>query len=151
MPIKQSSSTRNVRLDNPRVAFTNGAIQVRLNYSVGFREIVGRAPAPTLTDPFGTRTLYSPWVTDSGWVEADVRTPINNWILSLWTRSAYVRWASNNSATRLIAGEIDSKVRNLIADSVNRSIVNTFGSQDIDVKRIVLELAAPVLSRNIGF
>ncbi len=150
MPIKQSSNTRNVRLDNPRVEFTNGAIRVRLNYSVGFREIVGRVPAPTLTDPFRTRTLYSPWVTDSGWVEADVRTPINNWILSLWTRSAYVRWTSNNSATRLIAGEIDSKVRNLIADSVNKSIVNTFGSQDIDIKRIVLELAAPVLSRNIG-
>lgn len=150
LPLGQVHSTDSQRLTlrNPRVTFKNDAISVRLDYSVGTRGWT-EVPSPTISNPGRKRKVYTPWVTDTGWIEVDLRTQISNGVLSVHTRNAYVRWSSRNKFTNLIRDVFDQRVRDNVAKAVNDGIRNTLGGRQMDLKPLVLDRGAPVIARQL--
>jgi hypothetical protein len=143
------TDTQKLSIKNPRVAFKDGAIVVRLDYSAETRGMT-EVPAPTFNNPRNKKKVFTPWASDSGWIEFDLRTGVSNWVFEAHTRSGYVRWSSNNQFTRMFSSLIDDRIRNEVARTVNQAIAAELPGRRFDLRQELLTKGPPLIAQQVG-
>ncbi len=113
------SETRTAFVDNFRASLRAGAITIRFDYKIRERGWTN--------GPFGSK-LLGPWITDTGWVEADVKAVVENGMLRTKAHRDDVHWGSKNWFTALLRDLFDDHLRDHLATGVSEAVAAGLGT-----------------------